>query len=216
VREAVNQLISEGLIEQVPHFGMFVRSLERDELAQLFDYREMLECQSIAEAAQRRSAEQLAELERCFNEMSIAADAARAARDGEALVGELRARTVALDLEFHTRLARMAGNVWLERALTSSGVLTRVFAASSVTKIRSPREVVIENPLRHVDLLDAVKRGEPELARARMGAEMRRTRDEVLAHYQPAKAEASPRKVRLRDSASGLRRMTRGAAPVMG
>jgi DNA-binding GntR family transcriptional regulator len=213
VREAVNQLVSEGLLEQVPHFGTFVRSLDKRELGQLFEFRELLECHSIVGAAERRSETQLDELRRCYDGMASLAASARTEGLGAGAIEVLRSQTVALDLRFHTLLARAAGNAWVERSLTSSGVLTRVFAASTYAPIRSPREVVIENPARHAELLDAVTKRDPELARQRMSEEMRRTREEVLAHYRepaPEPAEASRRPRRLRDSAGGLRSLARG------
>ena len=53
VREAIRQLIMEGLVEQVPRHGTIVRIPERREVAELYEVREALESYAVAQAARR-------------------------------------------------------------------------------------------------------------------------------------------------------------------
>ena len=62
LREAINQLASEGLVEYVPGGGAFVRRLDRHQLAQLYDLREALEPFAAAEAAKHITEHELEEL----------------------------------------------------------------------------------------------------------------------------------------------------------
>ena len=62
VREAISQLESEGLVEQLPRVGARVKVIDRRELEELFDLREMLEGGAAAKAAERITAGEIAEL----------------------------------------------------------------------------------------------------------------------------------------------------------
>jgi DNA-binding GntR family transcriptional regulator len=50
VREAINQLVSEGLLECHPQRGTFVTRITREDLADLYDVREALECHALRKA----------------------------------------------------------------------------------------------------------------------------------------------------------------------
>src|SRR6187431_3293853 len=53
VGEAIRQLVREGLVEQVPRYGTIVRSIDRQELIDLYEMREALESFAAAKAATR-------------------------------------------------------------------------------------------------------------------------------------------------------------------
>src|SRR5690349_13215528 len=52
VGEAIRQLVREGLVEQVPRYGTIVRSIDRQELTDLYEMREALESFAAAKAAE--------------------------------------------------------------------------------------------------------------------------------------------------------------------
>ena len=64
VREAISQLCSEGLVEQIPRRGAFVRQPNRQELVELIELRKVLECNAAAQAARRIGDADLAELKK--------------------------------------------------------------------------------------------------------------------------------------------------------
>src|SRR5690242_601727 len=54
VREAVSRLASEGLVEKIPGVGAFVRApADADELREVYQFREALECAAAELAATR-------------------------------------------------------------------------------------------------------------------------------------------------------------------
>jgi DNA-binding GntR family transcriptional regulator len=63
VREAIIQLETEGVIEQIPRFGSFIRMLSREELIHLYELREVLEGHNAAMAAERATPEEVRRLE---------------------------------------------------------------------------------------------------------------------------------------------------------
>lgn len=62
VREAIARLASEGLVHYIPGAGSYVRTVSRDELAQLYDLREVLEPFAAGLAASHITANELDEI----------------------------------------------------------------------------------------------------------------------------------------------------------
>jgi len=66
IREAIQQLEREGFIENIPGKGNFVSHISIQGLRELFEIREMLECEAIKRAALKRDPKKLAEIRRAF------------------------------------------------------------------------------------------------------------------------------------------------------
>ena len=71
VREAISQLVSEGLLEHKPRVGTFVVEPSRQEIAELCELREALEAYAASRAAERISDGELAEMQRCCDAMDV-------------------------------------------------------------------------------------------------------------------------------------------------
>ncbi len=69
VREAIRELISVGLLEQISARQVIVRSLHLDEVKEIFSIREMLEARAASLAAEKISDEQLLTLSRLHSDM---------------------------------------------------------------------------------------------------------------------------------------------------
>src|SRR5438045_8052609 len=63
LREAMDQLASEGLVERVPGLGSYVRSASPKELRELYEMREVLECFAAEKAAAAVTGAQLGRLD---------------------------------------------------------------------------------------------------------------------------------------------------------
>ncbi len=98
IREAIQQLEKEGFIENIPGKGNFVSYISIQGLRELFEIREMLECEAIKRAAVKRDPQKLTEIRKAF-ELS-----------GESVAGRLTA-TVSCGRahsHFHLRVARQS------------------------------------------------------------------------------------------------------------
>jgi DNA-binding GntR family transcriptional regulator len=71
IREAINQLLSEGLLRQQPGLGTFVRVPTREDLEQLADIRLALEVLAAGKAARRITTAQAMRLERFCSQMEV-------------------------------------------------------------------------------------------------------------------------------------------------
>lgn len=66
IREAIQQLEREGFIENIPGKGNFVSQISIQDLRELFEIREMLECEAIKRAALKRDQRKLEEIRKAF------------------------------------------------------------------------------------------------------------------------------------------------------
>src|SRR5262245_61476583 len=76
VREAIQQLATEGLVDYYQHSGAFVRKVDAAEIEELIRLRAGLDCIAAPEAARRATPSHLARMEEACNELrDLAAEA---------------------------------------------------------------------------------------------------------------------------------------------
>ena len=190
VREALSMLISAGLVETRAGRGTFVAvggarpfpehsaapgvagtgaTLERAEVEQLVEAREVIEVALAAMAARRRDPDAIARLRACAARMQDAS--ASPAAYSEA------------DVEFHLALADAAGNRYLLRSMLAIRSLLKQdmeLGAEAAIRRFGDLGVSVES---HAALVDAIEAGDPELAAKVATTIVRRNRDFVLALY---------------------------------
>jgi GntR family transcriptional regulator, gluconate operon transcriptional repressor len=111
IREAMKQLVAEGLVREEPWRGSFVVELTQEDLAEILDLRAALEQHAVVSVVRTNRAQAAKELQDYVSEMHAAAEA----NDGIALAR--------LDLDFHEAICRLSGNKRLHRAFTREGAL---------------------------------------------------------------------------------------------
>ena len=179
VREAVNQLVSEGLLEHVRNAGPRVRKLDQTDVLDLFQLREWLECPSAGEAARSVDDAHLIELEQACNDVRDVARQYRRSEDGT-LAWSLHYRVMMADLAFHMTLIRACGNRRVLRFVEGQHILSQIYGfVSERHDLRSLARLYRE----HSRILRAVRSREAEAARHYMEEHIRRGRDSALARY---------------------------------
>lgn len=210
VREAIQRLEQEGILEQVPRFGTIVRRPERRDLEELFQLREALEPYAVAQVAGRLSTDDLHMLDRLCDEIQVIAAAVK--KNPRTVVdAALMRRLLSADLGFHMVLLRASGNRRLMKIIADSRMLTRIFG--------TPRQehdlAVIEETHRfHSQILKAVRQGDGEKARRLMAEHIRASMSEALEHYDRAQSRPDTRTIPLGlpdDLLDDLQRIERGA-----
>ena len=165
IREALNRLASEGLIDAAPGGGYMGRRLDTEELCGLYEVRGDLEAGALRAIPHLPQAEALAELE----------------AETRAILDELPdidiESLVDRDEAFHQRLAGLAGN--RERRVLLAGIDARV---------RFARRLNLEDPARaraafeeHLDILTALRADDREGAVRTMQQHLRLSTQEALA-----------------------------------
>jgi DNA-binding GntR family transcriptional regulator len=105
VREALLMLAQEGLVTHAQNRGFSVLRITNQDLSQIYQVREPLEALVLHLAKDRISTENLRHLERLKN------------RIVKGMASEQFRDAVRSDLEFHTLIAEVSGNPWLEGSL---------------------------------------------------------------------------------------------------
>jgi GntR family transcriptional repressor for pyruvate dehydrogenase complex len=192
VREAISMLISAGLVETYAGRGTFVAAshgaaaarleshppggagaaLERREVEELVEARELIEVELAGMAAKRGTPEQIQRLRACVERMDVAASSPFDYPDA--------------DVEFHLALAEAAGNRYLLRAMLDIRTLLKQdmeLGAEAAIRRFGDLRVSVES---HRGLVDAIEAGDVELARETAGVIVRRNREFVLGLYAMA------------------------------
>ena len=190
VREALRVLESKGVICSAGH-GTFVvaeyenaladslkflLTLEAFDLLELYELRRILEAEFAALAAQRRSSEHLEIMAEAIEQMQAGLGA-----------GEPE-RYIAADLHFHLTIAQATCNrmaVYVMRAIRDP--LHRALA--SVYHIPgSPQKSILQ----HRAIVEAVRAGDPEGARARMAEHLGRVYEDIRRVLRSDGRQTSP------------------------
>lgn len=163
LREALHRLESRKLVRKVPHVGAQVVGFDRRELIELYQIRENLESLACELAAERMTAQELAELGSVLERHALYLDD----QDGQFYIQQDG------DLDFHFKIIQASGNRWLINLLCDELYQrVRMFRYQSAHKRRRPRQALEE----HQRIYEALQQGDGELASLLMKRHIRSAR----------------------------------------
>jgi DNA-binding GntR family transcriptional regulator len=146
VREAIRQLIQEGLVEHEVHRGAYVRVMSLTDRLDVYFAREAIECGAVRRVIEAPEAPDLSSLH-------AAIDAMRAVARGRERVSE---QLIDADIHFHQAMVALAGSPRLSRAHETLAAETRMLLRHHPPY---PWRDYVDD---HVLLLDAIDRRAPE------------------------------------------------------
>jgi len=169
---ALKRLAQERLVEWVSRRGIYVRRFTKREMARLFQVREALEGLSARLAAPRIDRDEVDQLVEMFRGLDVTPTPAAVRK------------YIERDRYFHGRLVEIAGNEQLAAAMDSVNMM---FFAYQDGLVRPAAETVQE----HWDILEALRRRDPDASEAAMRLHIRRSveRLEQEAAGEEAQAE---------------------------
>lgn len=163
VREALNRLVSEGLIEQRHGEGFFCRPLRPADIFELYELRGVLEAAHVRLAAERADDAPLAALRDDLHANGLSTE------------GKTVGEATAADEAFHEGIAELTGNAAMMRALRRVNERIRfvrwVDMASRVRQTKSE----------HKAIMDALMAREGDEAARIMDEHIARRMDEIVA-----------------------------------
>jgi DNA-binding GntR family transcriptional regulator len=160
VREAVSQLVSEGLVAHEPKLGTFVMEISRQELAELYDLREALERHAVLKAAERISVAELDEMQRYNDELGAILKELTQGTNRRWDV-KRNDRWMLNDAGFHMTLLRAAGNRRAIKTVSDLRVMTHVFGHRNEDRQLIDLERIHRE---HQQLIDALRKRDGETA----------------------------------------------------
>jgi DNA-binding GntR family transcriptional regulator len=166
VREAINRLEKEGLVEVFPQRGAFVIQLSQDDIFELFLIREKLEGLAAYLAAEKADDATLTKLEAClqgFEEPFGERDIQRYARE---------------DFKFHQTLVTLSGGKRLMKLISTLHDHIRIFRLTAVGSSARMKISLQE----HYDIIDALRRRNPEESEEKMRRHIQHVRDGVMSN----------------------------------
>lgn len=153
LREAIHRLTSEGLVEVIPRKGAHVIELSDDDLADLFEAREVIETVFLVRSAQNMSP---ADFQRIRDSLTQAEKEMVEAAADPGLFNEKRQRYLEADRALHDELIIACGNKsWVKLYYN---IRDRIeFYGHQISHVPSRFRVAIEG---HLAILDALLAGE--------------------------------------------------------
>ncbi|MEP6961617.1 MAG: GntR family transcriptional regulator [Acidobacteriota bacterium] len=160
-REAIRQLVSDGLLESVAGRGVVVITLDREDIRELFELREALESLAARTIAARTpSPGEMRDLRSVASALTSLIKELEGIRK-EVLDEKQMERFEVADLAFHTYIVKLAGNKRNLRTLAGIRLLIRIFAAR-----RGGHSLPILKQINrdHLDLIAAIQAGDHQAA----------------------------------------------------
>lgn len=179
VREALNRLATEGLIEHIPGAGAFVRQADRQELEELYVLRDATESCAAAEAARYISSQQLEELDEIVGDWQQIASDIRQSTKRLATRKQLH-RWLDLEEEFHEILIDASRNRLLARVIRDHRAVAAVFEAQRGDPSILTAEVAERTCNDRRELMAALHERDADKSRQLMSEQIRKGRKTVL------------------------------------
>lgn len=150
IREALRKLEKYGLVQHERNKGVRVISVTTDSVRQLYEVRELLEGLGASTLAKKANDEDIRSLEAHLHQAEKAAE--------ENNIEKLSR----INTEFHLELARKSGNQYLENIMSTLQSHISLVMSKSLSQTGRPTKNIVE----HWMIVDAIKQGDPELAKS--------------------------------------------------
>jgi DNA-binding GntR family transcriptional regulator len=168
VREAIGQLVSEGLAKRSAGSAPVVSSVSLNEIMEILHVRSLLECEAARKAAS--SGKPVAELEEIMHKMKGFIDGPRPSAAEHSM----------LDMRLHFILAEMAGSKLLLELIEGLKVKTGMYDQGSIP------DRLVPGCEEHITLIKAVIAQNPDAASAAMKLHLSNVRESIISHiYHP-------------------------------
>ncbi len=168
IREAMNRLVNEGYVTHVWNRGFSVKEITADEVEELYGAREALEPYLAEEAARRISKSEVQDLERLLKQY------------GEFVERRPRRQRRLVDLDFHSKIGKIAGNSYLQSILGE--VFERIVLKQRVAAGQLDRGK--DAWLQHRAILVAIRDGKPKEARRAALFHVRKSKQLAMLRLQ--------------------------------
>lgn len=161
LNKALQMLEFEMLLESIPRKGIYVKKISLKEMLDVFDCREGLEAVAARLVTLKHDSQTAIKLRKIF----------------EPFIGEKEIKPAAYrtaDMKFHTEMINLAENQYLSRMYFFDNLSSRI---NQMGLVRPPEETLNE----HLNIIDAIRKNEPELAAKEALMHIRKSRDLIAA-----------------------------------
>lgn len=157
LREAMQRLVQEGLLKSEPHRGLFVTTLEAEDVSDVYTARLAVESAACERILRSSRVEAVAELTAAQSRLEAAAIAGDMVEFGDA------------DQEFHETLVRVSGSPRLRRMAQTLLVEMRMCLSALQDTVPADADILVAE---HRGIVDAIEAGDQHLVLTRLRAHM--------------------------------------------
>lgn len=157
LREAMQRLVQEGLLTSEPHRGLFVITLDAEDVYDIYTARLAVEGAACEQILRAHRVEAVAELTAAQSRLEDAADGGDPIALGDA------------DQEFHETLVRVSGSPRLQRMAQTLLVEMRMCLTAMQDMYPSDIDALVAE---HRGIVDAIEAGDRDLVLSRLEAHM--------------------------------------------
>ena len=157
LREAMQRLVQEGLLQSEPHRGLFVTTLDADDVYDIYTARLAVERAACEQILRYHRVEAVAELTAAQSRLENAAGKGDPIELSDA------------DQEFHETLVRVSGSPRLQRMAQTLLVEKRMCLTALQDKYPADGQALVEE---HQGLVDAIEAGDKDLLLSRLEEHM--------------------------------------------
>jgi len=192
VREAIGNLIADGLLQQAPNRSAVVVDLSREDIVDLYEVREALEVYAVRKVAQRglhpaNHAQLKGYLESVQNIIRTLKESGKRKFSLEQM-----AEFSSFDMKIHALLVLSTQNARMQKIVADTRVLVRIFAM----RRNGPELSMLEKIHRqHVAIVQAVAKGRVEEAAALLAEHIQTSLNERLEEFDFWKREDALRDI---------------------
>ncbi len=164
VREAINKLEREGLVEIIPRYGTFVANISSKDVEEIYQIREALECLAMRLALPRFRKDKLLELARIHKECKVPLEKG----DFDPFIK--------VDTTFHDLLVKLSKNKRLIRLMSNLNNQIRLGRLESFSVPGRAKKSLNE----HERIIEAMLKGNAEEAEDFLRQHSRNAKDNIL------------------------------------
>lgn len=163
VREALRELIKEGLIIVIPRKGMSIRKVTESEMNQIFLLRSTIESEVIKKLTEDLTLNQIEMLRNiCFEQQ-------------EAMLADDELQFIHFDQKFHITLAKFANYTLIEQILLNLHNLSQLIGLKAIKKSNRMKEVLEE----HLKIIAHMENKQKDLAVRSMNEHLKNTKESL-------------------------------------
>lgn len=186
VRLALQQLVSDGLVQQDGNRGAFIIKPDRQDITEIGQMRELIECFAVTYAAENMpmaQREELLAIGRRFKDV-IRANRRKAPEAIDEDKGDLSNEVDALDLEFHALIIRSTMNRRLIKAAADCKIVVGIIKMHTTKSLTVKHRNDLLTCRDHLRVARAIHRGDAASASFWMKSHIRGSTRESLRRYE--------------------------------
>lgn len=191
IREAISQLLAEGILEKNQSGAVFVVQFSREDILDLCELREALETYALSKATRLglMRPDDKVRLTKMVDVLLTLKDELE--KSGQpTLSPEQMQRFIAADFSFHALLMGLSQNARIHRVVNETRLLMRIF---SMRTEGHTAEDLSRIHKQHKDLMEAIERRDAAAAEQIISLHLHESQRERLAEFDQHKREASIR-----------------------